>query len=63
MKCMNEEEKMRFRALTKEWMLGQGRKLEGKRDFCEKKRFGSRENREVSRYLSLKRIESDLRYI
>ena len=54
MKCMNEEEKMRFGTLTKEWMLGQGRSLEGKRDFCEKKRFGLREKREVTRYLSLK---------
>ena len=54
MKCMNEEEKMRFRKLTKEWMLGQGRNLEGKKDFCEKIRVGSREKREVSRYLNLK---------
>ena len=48
------EEKRRYRSHTNRLEFGMGRNLEGKRDFCEKKRFGLREKREVSRYLSLK---------
>ena len=46
-KCMNDEEKMSFRTHTNELKLGFGQKLEGMKDFGEKVRFGSREEREI----------------
>ena len=47
------EENRRFRSHTNKLELG-SRNLEGKRDFCEKKRFGSREKREGLKCLSEK---------
>ena len=40
---VHEEKKKRFRALTKWFRQGLGRKLDRRRDFGEKKVFGSRE--------------------
>ena len=48
---MRKERKNRFRAYTNELKLGIGQNLERKKDFCEKERFGLRENKEVSRCL------------
>ena len=45
------EEKRRFRSHTNKLELG-SQNLVGKRDFCEKKGFGSREKREGLKCLS-----------
>ena len=63
MKCMKIEKKKRFRALTKWKKLGLGQNLEGRKLFGEKKKFGSREKRERSKYLKWSKIGSDLIYI
>jgi len=49
MKCMKKGKKKRFRALTKRFRQGIGRKLDGRRDFGENKVFGLREKWERSR--------------
>ena len=54
MKWMRNERKKKFRPLTKGLKLDRGRKYDGKKDFGENGWFGSREKREISRYLSLK---------
>ena len=46
MKCMKNEEKKRYRSLTKGFRLGRGQILDEKKDFWEKEVFGSREKRE-----------------
>ena len=60
---MHEEKKKRFRALTKWFRQGLGRKLDRRRDFGEKKVFGLREKWEGPRYLKRYKIGSDLRSI
>ena len=50
---MKNEKKKRFRTLTKELKLELGRKIEGRKDFSEKRMFGSREKRKRSRYLGM----------
>ena len=63
MKCMRKEKKKRFRSHTNKLDLGMGRNLKGKKDFCEKRGFGSREKSERSRYLSSSKTRSTLEYI
>ena len=46
--------KKRFRPLTRGLKLDRGQKYDGKKDFVEKGWFGSREKREILRYLSSK---------
>jgi len=50
---MKDEEKKGFRSLSNKFELENGWKLEERMIFLEKKGFGSREKREVSRCLSL----------
>ena len=45
--------KKRFRTLTKELKHDLHQKLKGRKDFSENKRFGSREERERSKYLRM----------
>ena len=51
---MNKEKERRFKAHTKGLKLGIGRNLDVKKDFSEKKVFGSREKRKRLRYLRMK---------
>ena len=56
-------ENERFKALTKGLRLGLGQNLEWEKVSVENKRFGMREKRDRSRYMSLGKTGSDLRYI
>ena len=60
---MKEDERKRFRTHTSELKFGIGRILQVKKDFGERKGFGSREKRDRSRYLSLNKIGLTLNYI
>ena len=51
---MKNEKKKRLRAHTKGLKLDLDRNFEGMKDFSEKERFGSKEKREGSKYLSRK---------